>query len=299
MRDNNLLVICEAFMVQSVKETLEAAFRYLLKPLVRLAMNNSVTFADFNGALKKAYVDVAARQMVLSGMNVTDEGISLIASIPVDEVRALLRARDDEEFSRATKQVSPIAIILNAWHTDQKYTGPYGVLRDLQFARRDGDRNSETFTELVLAYCPGISPQVLLDELLRLGAVKDVGNGFYRALMKAYVPASMSKDNILYLARVVHNLCGTIEFNVRQKAADAKGLIERSIFTQYGIPKKQHDAFDRFIREKGQVFSDDIDNWYASYDVEGIEDGMQIGVGFYHYIVNEDDEDALAKDLPN
>jgi hypothetical protein len=298
MRDNNLLVIC-AFMLQSVKETLEAAIRYLLKPLVRMAMKNSVTFADFNSALKKAYVDVAARQMMFSGMDVTDEGISLIANIPVDEVRGLMRAGDDAEFSRATRQVYPISIVLNAWHTDQKYTGPYGVLRDLQFARRDGDRSSETFTELVLAYCPGISPQALLDELLRLGAVKEVGNGFYRALMKAYVPDSLSTPNILYLARVVHNFCETIEFNLRQKGADAKGLIERSIFTQYGIPKKQHAAFDRFIRERGQVFSDDIDNWYSTHDVEGVEDGMQIGVGFYHYIVNEDDEDALAKDLPN
>ena len=296
-------------MVESVKDTLVAALRYLLKPLVRLAIRSSVSHEDFSGALKKAYVDVATRQMRLSGMKVTEEGVSLISGIPVQEVGVLMQTGDDAAFEIATRQVSPIAIVLGAWHTDQKYTGPYGVLRDLQLSRgkvrerkshllADRDASSETFTELVQTYCPGINPQALLDELLRIGAVADVGNGFYRAQMRSYVPNTMSADDILYLARVVHNLCETLEFNYRQRTQGLKGLIERSIFTQYGIPKKQHVAFDKFIREKGQVFSDDIDNWYTSHDVEGVEDGTQIGVSFYHYVVNLDDEIALAKQLP-
>jgi hypothetical protein len=87
--------------------------------------------------------------------------------------------------------------------------------------------------------------------------------------------------------------------NLRPESAGGKGLVERTIFTQYGIPKKDHAAFDKFIRERGQAFADDVDNWLTPRDVEGIADGMQVGAGFYHYIVNEDDESALSNDVPN
>lgn len=282
--------------MENVKSTLLAAFRYLLKPLVRLAMQHAVSFTEFSEALKKSYVDVAARQMINSGMRVTPEGISLIAAgVSAEDARDQLLAGDDRAFARAAQEKSPLAVVLHAWHTDAKYTGPYGVLLDLRFVSTD--RSTPSFSDLVQAYCNDIQPRALLDELIRLGSVQEVGKGFYRAMSRSHVTDSLSPDKILYFARVVHNICETLEFNLRQKQKEL-GLIERSIFTQFGIPKKDHIAFDKFIRARGQTFSDDIDNWWTGRDVEGVEDGMQIGVGFYHYIVNEEDENALAKDLP-
>ena len=61
-------------MPQSVKENLLAAFGYLLKPLVRLAVKNGVSFPEFCEALKQAYVDVAAKQMTTSGKDPTEGG---------------------------------------------------------------------------------------------------------------------------------------------------------------------------------------------------------------------------------
>ena len=287
--------------MQSVKENLLAAFRYLLKPLVRLAVKNSVTFPDFSEALKKAYVDVAARQMAASKMDATEEGISLITNIQTGDVREIMRAGSDAKYGKAVQEGSPLPIILAAWHTDQRYTGPYGVLRDLEFAHSStsNERSSDTFTDLAEAYCPGITPRVLMDELMRVGAVQDVGNGFFRAVKRSYIPEPLSAPSIFNLARVVHNICETLEVNLRARSQGSTGLIERSIFTVHGIPKQDHPAFDKFIRARGQVFADDIDNWLSVRDTEGIQDGMQVGVGFYHYIVNKEDEDALSKELPN
>jgi hypothetical protein len=284
--------------MQSVKDNLLTALRYLLKPLVRLAIKNGVLFPDFNAALQKAYVDVAAKQMAASKMNATDEGIALIANIEIQDVRDILRPVGDAKDAPSVHELSPMVIILGAWHSDPKYAGPYGVLRDLPFSRGPADR-SDTFTDLVQTHFPGINPQVALDELMRVGAVQDVGNGFYRPTRRSYVSDPLSATSIFYMARVVHNLCETLEVNLRPESARGKGLVERSIFTQYGIPKKDHPAFDKFIRERGQAFSDDVDNWLTPRDAEGIADGMQVGVGFYHYIVNEDDEIALSKDVPN
>jgi hypothetical protein len=260
-------------------------------------------FPDFSEALKKAYVDVGANQMADSNMEVTEEGISLISSVEVQGVREILRKADGSAYGKAAHEVSPMAIVLRAWHSDAKYLGPYGVLRDLEFEPKPPrtvgapESRAETFSELVRSYCPGIRPQAVLDELIRVGAAQGVGNGFYRALRRSYIRDAMSPENILYVARVMHNLAETLETNLRAGAGGV--LIERSIFTAYGIPKKMQASFDAFIRAKGQEFADDIDNWMTPHDVEGIVDGVKIGVSFYHYVVNEEDESALKKDLPN
>jgi hypothetical protein len=284
--------------MQSVKHNLLTALRYLLKPLVRLAIKNGVLFPDFNAAVQKVYVDVAAKQMAASKMQATDEGIALIANIEIQDVRDILRPGEDESEAASVQEVSPMIIVLGAWHSDPKYAGPYGVLRDLPFSRTAAER-FDTFTDLVETHCPGINPQVALDELVRVGAVQDVGNGFYRPTRRSYVHDPLTATSIFYFARVVHNLCETLEVNLRPESAGGKGLVERTIFTQHGIPKKDHPAFDKFIRERGQAFADDVDNWLTPRDQEGIADGMQVGVGFYHYIVNDDDESALSKDVPN
>jgi hypothetical protein len=288
-------------MTQSVKANLLAAYRYLLKPLVRLAVRNAVAFPEFSGVLKQAYVDVATRQLVASGKEPTIEGISLIAHLEKNEIREVLSADGDVKFGMEAQKSNPLPTILAAWHTDVNYTGPYGVLRDIEFSRNSGgsERASKTFMDLAATYCPGVSPRALLDELIRTACVQDIGNGFYRALKRSYIPDPLSTQSILSFARVVHNICETLEVNFRAESKGGKGFIERTVYTVHGISRQDLKDFDKFIRGKGQNFADDIDNWLSDRDKEGYEDNVKTGVGFYHYVVNDDDEIALAKELPH
>ncbi|MDP8984694.1 MAG: DUF6502 family protein, partial [Pseudomonadota bacterium] len=112
--------------MQSVKDNLLAAFRYLLKPLVRMAIKNGVSFTDFSEALKRAYVDVAVKQITASRMVVTEEGISLITNVAANDVGVLLRAGDDAKYREEVQHFSPLPAILTGWHTDPETTGPYG-----------------------------------------------------------------------------------------------------------------------------------------------------------------------------
>ncbi len=287
-------------MPQSVKENLVVAFRYLLKPLVRVAVKNAVNFPEFSQALKQAFVDVAAKQIRASGKEPSEEGISLITNVRTSEVREILHADVGSAFSSSPQQPNPLPTVLGGWHTDLRFTGPYGVLRDLEFSLgKDPSDTSATFTDLASTYCPGVSPQVLLDELIRTGCVQSVGNGFYRAVKRSYIPDPLSAASILLFSRVVHNICETLEVNLRAESVGGNGLIERTVYTVHGIKKTDLKEFDKFIRGRGQIFADDIDNWLSDRDEEGRKDGIQMGVGFYHYIVNEEDERALSKELPN
>jgi hypothetical protein len=57
--------------------------------------------------------------------------------------------------------------------------------------------------------------------------------------------------------------------------------------------------FDRYLRIRGQAFSDDVDNWLSDRDNQHAELRVNTGVGIYQYIINEDDELTLSKQLPN
>ena len=295
---NKRVVICPQ-MTQSVKDHLLAAFRYLLKPLVRMAVANAVAFPEFSNAIKQAYVDVAGKQLRVSGVDSSEERISLITGIRASDVSEFFRTGGHTKFGLAVQAANPLPTVLGAWHTNVKYTGPYGVLRDLEFSQSESSGGVATFTDLAAEYCPNLSPRVIMDELIRTECVQDVGNGFYRAIKRSYIPDPLSASSILLFARVVHNICETMEVNLRAGSLGGGRLLERTVYTVNGIRKQDLQEFDKFIRRRGQVFADDIDNWLSGRDEEGRNEVINMGVGFYHYIVNEEDEVALSKELYN
>ena len=292
-------------MPRSVKSSLLVAFRYLLKPLVRIAVRNGVSFPEFSNALKHSYVDVASRQITGAGNAVTAEGIFLITNIAAVQAEAMLQAPVESDTELDAQAQSPLPRLLNAWHTDQKYTGPYGVLRDLEFVRGPkktptfGGGEGSGFSDLAATYCPGISPKVLLDELIRTECVKDIGNGFFRAVSRSYVPDALSEENIRLIAQIVHNFCETVEFNVRPDSRVGKGLVQRLVYTRNGISAKNMDKLQAHVRARGQIFADEIDDWFAAnQEPEESPGSVQTGVGFYHYVVNDEDERGFSLGLP-
>jgi len=282
---------------RSVKSSLLSAFRYLLKPLVRMAVKNGVSFPEFSNALKQAYVDVASRQITKAGNSVSAEGIFVITSITVQEVERVLRA--DAEFPEefGAQGQSPLPRVLNGWYTDSRFTGPYGVLRDLEF-ERSGAGEGLAFSDLAATYCPGISPQALLDELIRTGCVKEIGSGFYRALSRSYVPDPLSTESIRLVAQIIHNLCETLEVNLRPESRGGKGLVQRTVYSRTGLSVERMEQLEKHVRDRGQLFAEQIDDWFATYqEPEGSSDGIKTGVGVYHYVVNEEDEADFSREL--
>ncbi len=249
--------------------------------------------------VQDAYVNVAAAQLRASGREVTPDAI-------VDHDRSgdwrmcgsyccRLTTRN---LVRPNKRLMPPRRVLVGWHTDREYIGPYGLVRDLPFARSDvpGKRDVRGFVELAQRYCEGYPPKVLLDELVRTACVQDLGNGFYRALTRSYVPEQLSAESIRRFAQVVHNVIETLEVNLRRSESGVR-RVERTVFADYGLARDSLGAFDKYIRDRGQIFADDIDNWLSARSHEGQTGTVQTGIGFYHYVVNEEDERDFGKTL--
>jgi hypothetical protein len=283
---------------QSVKHNLLAAFRHLLRPLVRIALRNGVTFPAFAGALRDAYIKVASSELTASRSDGSGDAISLMTEIELAQVTEVLQAPDVVELGDESQGGASVARVLLGWHTDRDYIGPYGLVRDLAFAPAESHQKKEVsgFVDLARQYCPGISPKVVLDELIRTGCVQDLGNGFYRALTRLYVPQQLSPESIRRLAKVVHNVTETLEVNFR-RSVRGTGRIERTVYADYGLRPEDLVAFDKYVRERGQHFADDIDNWLSDRSEEGHPDAIHTGIGFYHYVVNDDDEKDFQRVL--
>jgi len=88
----------------------------------------------------------------------------------------------------------------------------------------------------------------------------------------------------------------TLEVNLR-RSVRGTGRVERTVFADFGLPCNDLAAFDKYVRERGQLFADDIDNWLSDRSQEGHPDAVQTGIGFYHYVVNNDDERDFGKAL--
>jgi hypothetical protein len=287
-----------SWVQHSVKNSLLSAFRYLLKPLVRMAIKNGVSFPEFSNALKQAYVDVASRQIKSAGMSVSSEGIFVITSIETKEVDKVLRADTEPHVELDAQAQSPLPRLLNAWHVDFQYTGPYGVLRDLEFTRSTASEG-KSFSDLAATYCPGISPRALLDELIRTECVKEVGAGVYRALGRSYVPDPLSDESIRLVAQVVHNLCETLEVNLRPESRGGKGLVQRTVYTRTGLSPEALKRLESHVRDRGQLFAEQIDDWFTNnQEREGSQGRFKTGIGIYHYVVNDEDELEFSKELP-
>ncbi len=278
-------------MRQSVKRNLLAAFRYLLRPLVRIAIRNGITYPQFAGMVQDAFVNVAVSRLRTERRDVTVDAISVMTEVGAAEVGALLNSDDDARISEAELTIGAATRILVGWHTDRDYVGPYGLVRDLQFSVSDAERRKEilSFEDLAQKYCPSYPPRALLDELVGTSCVKDLGNGFFRAQTRSYVPEQLSPANIRQFARVLHNMAETLELNLRATADESRRL-ERTVFADFGLPRKDLAGFDAYVRERAQIFADDVDNWLSDRSFEGQVDAVQTGVGFYHYVVNEEDE---------
>jgi hypothetical protein len=286
-------------VAQSVKHNLLAAFGYLLRPLVRIAIRNGVQFPEFCGMAQDAYVRVASDQLRKARLDATPDAISVMTEIASHDVQVLLNATQDARLAEVETTINAAARILVGWHTDRDYIGPYGLVRDLSFQGESGQfgkKDNLGFVELAAKHCAGYPPRALLDELIRTECVQDLGNGIYRAITRSYVPEQLSAESIGRFAQVVHNVIETLELNLRTQAPEDRRL-ERTVFADHGLPREELPEFDKYLRARGQLFADDIDNWLTERSVQGSKEVIQTGIGIYHYVINEDDDRDFGKAL--
>jgi hypothetical protein len=283
---------------QSVKGNLLAAIRYVLRPLCRIAMRNGIGFEDLSLALQSALVSGARAELGAKGnKTLSDEEVGLMTGMTAAQVRGIsgmeAHAVGVLNYSWAASEV------LSAWHSDALYLGPYGLVLDIPISPDSASRGSDarSFESLVRKYAgPTVSVEIVLDALVKSGAVQNLGNGIVRCVARTYIAERLSPENIQGFAEAVHNVIGTFAVNL-QRTVRGTGLLQRNVFADYGLSVEDLANFNGFIRKSGEKFIDEVDTWFAKHSNKEKQGPIKTGIGLYHYVESDEDREEYLKSL--
>lgn len=267
-----------------LKPSILAAYKRLLKPLIRILIRNNVSYAEFSEVAKDVFVEVAEHDFQSPEKNMTQDRIAILTGLTKSEVQRLVVERGKRQ-AGAGSNLNRITRFLGGWHTDPQYTGPYGLPLDVPF---DGS-SDHTFAELVRRYAGDMHPRTMLAELLRLGVVRETDGGRIKVLTRTYLPLADAPESLDRLGRAVGRFVETIDFNRTEDRIENR-LLERTVVADAGIRLTDLPHFQAYVRERGQFFLEEIDDWLSKLDPiqpESEEKTIQTGVGLYHYVESQ------------
>ena len=192
-------------------QALSHATLQLLRPLVRILLRNNVSHRTFAELAKQVYVEVANAEFGIHGKKQTVSRIAILSGLTRKEVQRILtlpphsRSITNEEYHRASR-------VITGWIRDSDFGDGKGHPRPLRMEGRGA-----SFSVLVKRYSGDIPVRALLDELLRVGAVKQLKDGRICLLSRGYIPQKGSAEKLQVLGADTADLISTIDHNVHLK----------------------------------------------------------------------------------
>lgn len=273
-----------------------AAFRHLMVPLVRILIRNGIPFREFSEVVKGIYARIAADEASLPGRPATLARVAIVTGITRREITRIF-GEPDRLKEALESNANAIARLLQGWHSDPEFTGPYGFPRDVHFSTGAGGALS--FEDLVRRYAGDVPPAVMLDELLRVQtAVQVVETGMIRVVKRTFIPEEMAPEQIEVFARGVRRYIETIDHNLREKDPAVRRF-ERWVFPDFGIREEDWDRFRGMVHDRLLGVIEDLDTRFTAFERPDPDNqsGLTVGVGMYVYKDDSDDDELFAREL--
>lgn len=258
---------------------LNAAVLKLLRPLCRLLLRHHVPFAAFEELAKHTYVQVALEDFGIPGKKPTLSRASILTGLTRKDVTRLAadtapeRAVSDEAYNRAAR-------VLTGWARDAEFHDRDGRPKVLE--PLDGPAS---FALLVRRYSGDMPARAVLDELLRVGAVREREDDRLELVTAGYVPRSGETEKLGILGSDVADLIATIDHNLQH--ADTDPRFQRKVmYTEF--PASQLPAFRKLSTAQAQALLERFDRWLAEHQDNEQADGetqpaMRVGMGIYYF----------------
>ncbi len=282
----------ERELSENFKSTLLSAFKPLMRPLVRILVRNGVSFGEFAELIKTVFVDAAQDVLQLPDSRGSVARIAITTGLTRLEVSRLVN-QTEEEAEQLVGRLSRVGRLLTGWHQDSEFIGPYGIPYEVPFEAPPGRRS---FCELVRRYTGDVPAADMLDELKRLGTVRDLGNGYFRVLARLYIPSAADPAKFHAMSVAFTDLAKTLDQNLRPDE-DHK-MFERRVWTPRGISPSAAMEFDEYVKDRGQQFLEMLDDWLTNREAESAtvdpDDRVKVGVAVYMFVRPPD---AVSEDL--
>ena len=182
-------------------------------PLGNLFVELGVSCPEAESLLRSVLVHGAfSRERGTEEKSVSLSRIALLTGVHRNEVKRILAAPPGIDPSREVRRHRGNRI-LSAWYSDPDYTNPDGEPKELDV--QSERRRSVSFWSLVAQYAPGVWPRLILDELVRVGAVEKTPDERLKVKMQSYGVTGVEIEAIEDLGNRAKDLLETLIFNLQ------------------------------------------------------------------------------------
>ena len=229
-----------------------SALMLLLRPLVRLLLRYQVPFSVFEELAKHAYVEAAMQDFALPGKKPTISRASILTGLTRKDVQRLVaepdpaRAASQEGYNRAAR-------VVTGWARDPQFLDPQA-----RPAALDPQAGQASFAELVRRYSGDMPARAVLDELLRVGAVRWRDDQRLELVAKAYVPQGGEAEKLTILGTDVADLITTIDHNLQHGSHDPR--FQRKVMYRE-VPAQLCPTFRELSGRQAQALLERMDAW--------------------------------------
>jgi hypothetical protein len=273
-------------MSESLKSAIRAAVLRLLDPLVKWLLEAGIGVGDLLNLVKIAYVRAAREQGLLAGaeqQRPNASRIAVVTGLTRAEVASILAAGDaDRPHDRGRQRAERV---LSGWWNDPNFQDGSGTpaVLPLQGSRR-------SFAALVRRYS-GERWRVatILDELLRVKAVRRLPDGRLEALSRTYATVRWDPDGVTAFGEQLGEHCATLLHNLKfpARARYVRRVLNARLDPRY-VPMLSRD-----LEQQADVLADSVDD--ALNDPKQTLEGdrsatgaASLGIAFYVFEVSEE-----------
>lgn len=266
-------------MTSPLKAAILRACERMLEPLARLLIESGVGVGDFQVVVKRAFVRAArASQPEAHRPNISR--IASVTGLTRGEVGQILRT-EGEAPPEPTSGRQRAERVLTAWWNDYNYLDGEGrpALLPLRGARK-------SFASLVKRYSGDPRVVTILDELIRVKAVRRLPDGRLEALSRTCATARWDPEGLELVGERIHDHLQTLLHNVR---SPARPRYERLVLNTQLDPRYA-PMLIRDLTEQAEVLADSMDgalNDPSATLTPGREPKDAVRLGLAMYLIEE------------
>jgi Family of unknown function (DUF6502) len=228
---------------------------------------------DFSRIANIAFVQAAQDILQEQGKTLSFSRVSTITGLHRHVVSNIVKSSEASEPDSATEkdyQRNRLARVLAGWFESPEYTDENGRPRILPV---EGPEPS--FEYLVRTFSGDIYPKIILEELLRVGAVRIQADGSIRALARRYTLGGADPATLQQLGSTARDLFCTLEHNMAAPA-------DRRLFEDSAISVRLDSAAIPLLRQmlhrRGASFLQDVEGWISERETTGKSGSVRAGV---------------------
>lgn len=254
----------------------------LFKPAARLLLRHGVNYRAFCIPLKRVFLEAAQEELRSQKMPATDSAITLLSGVHRRDVRELLREVPASGEAPPQRPASLASEVVARWLHDAGYRHASGKRKGQPRVLARGPEPG-SFDGLVAGISQDVRPRAMLDELVRLGVVRESEAGI-ELVTESFIPREGFAELSQLFADNLHDHLAAAVSNLQ----DDGNFLEQSIFvdqiTQASTAQLQQaavlawkQAFQAVMSQAQQRFDED-----ASQAPPGERDQRaRFGIYFY------------------